>query len=107
MIGSILVRLAFVTVVLSGAAYWTALRRPSPRLLTAARTAYQLGAALVLSFCALLMYLILTHQYQYTYVWNYSSSDLPLPLLVSTFYAGQEGSFTLWALFTTIIGIFL
>jgi cytochrome c-type biogenesis protein CcmF len=61
----------------------------------------------VLGFCSLLLYLILTHQFQYTYIWNYSSTDLPTPLLVSTFYAGQEGSFSLWALYTTIIGVAL
>ncbi|HAL56605.1 MAG TPA: cytochrome C biogenesis protein, partial [Bacteroidetes bacterium] len=46
-------------------------------------------------------------QFQYTYVWNYSSTDLPLSLLISTLYAGQEGSFTLWALYTSVIGVFL
>jgi cytochrome c-type biogenesis protein CcmF len=47
------------------------------------------GAAAVMSFCAYLLYLILTHQFQYTYVWNYSSTTLSTPLLISTFYAGQ------------------
>ena len=54
-----------------------------------------------------MLYLILTHQFQYAYVWEYSNRDLPLALLFSTFYAGQEGSFMLWTLFTAIIGIFL
>ncbi|TLY33444.1 MAG: cytochrome C biogenesis protein, partial [Ignavibacteria bacterium] len=62
---------------------------------------------MVMGFCTLLLYFILTHQFQYTYVWNYSSTDLPTPLLVSTFYAGQEGSFSLWTLYTSIIGIIL
>ncbi|MBK7159328.1 MAG: hypothetical protein IPH77_12415 [Ignavibacteria bacterium] len=52
-------------------------------------------------------YLIITHQFQYTYVWNYSSKDLPINLLISTFYAGQEGSFHLWAFLTAVLGIFL
>jgi cytochrome c-type biogenesis protein CcmF len=56
---------------------------------------------------AILLSFILTHQFQYTYVWNYSSTDLSLPLLIATFWAGQEGSFMLWALFTAIIGVFL
>jgi cytochrome c-type biogenesis protein CcmF len=56
---------------------------------------------------AYLLYLILTHQFQFTYVWNYSSRDLPLNLLISTFYAGQEGSFHLWAFLMAVLGIFL
>ncbi len=42
--------------------------------------------------------------FQYTYVWNYSSTQLPLHLLISSFYAGQEGSFLLWSLLMAIIG---
>jgi cytochrome c-type biogenesis protein CcmF len=60
-----------------------------------------------MSTAAVLLYLILTHQFQYTYVWSYSSRELSTPLLISTFYAGQEGSFMLWTLFTSLIGIFL
>src|SRR5260221_655786 len=60
-----------------------------------------------MSFCTLLIYFILTHQFQYAYVWNYSSTDLPTPLLISTFYAGQEGSFSLWTLYASIIGVIL
>ncbi len=50
---------------------------------------------------------ILTHNFQFTYIWQYSSTNLPLNLLISTFYAGQEGSFMLWALMTSLIGVFL
>ena len=53
------------------------------------------------------LYLILSHNFQYTYIWNYSSTQLPLHLLISSFYAGQEGSFLLWALFMAIIGAVL
>jgi cytochrome c-type biogenesis protein CcmF len=107
MIGSILVKFAFLCIVLSGGLYYYSSRKNSPYHLNLARYAYHLAAASVLTFCALLVYLILTHQFQYTYVWNYSSTDLPTPLLISTFYAGQEGSFSLWTLYTTIIGVFL
>lgn len=50
---------------------------------------------------------ILSHNFQLTYVWEFSSRELPMHLLLSTFFAGQEGSFLLWALFTAIIGLFL
>src|SRR6266571_1078991 len=107
MIGSFLVRLAFAGILISCAAYYYSLRENSVRYLAVARYAYHITAGLVMSFCALLIHLILTHQFQYTYVWNYSSTDLPTPLLISTFYAGQEGSFSLWALYTSLIGVIL
>ncbi len=107
MIGTVLVRAAFVSILATGLLYFVSFRRKSAETLHWARYAYHLTAALVLSFCAFLLYLILTHQFQYTYVWNYSSTGLPTPLLISTFYAGQEGSFSLWTLYTTVIGIIL
>ncbi len=51
-----------------------------------------------------LMYAILTHQYQFAYVYQQSSNDLPLHYLISTFWAGQEGSFMLWGLMMCGVG---
>jgi len=107
MIGNILVKVAFVSILISGASYFYSFKKSSNQFLVIGRNAYHLTAIFVLSFCAYLVYLILTHQFQFTYVWNYSSTDLPTPLLISTFYAGQEGSFSLWTLYTTVIGIIL
>ena len=54
-----------------------------------------------------LLYLILTHQFQYNYVKHYSSTDLNFFYLISTFYAGQEGSFMLWMFYGCLFGFFL
>ncbi|ACF13087.1 cytochrome c assembly protein [Chloroherpeton thalassium ATCC 35110] len=54
-----------------------------------------------------LLYLILSHQFEYSYVKHYSSTDLNLFYLISTFYAGQEGSFLLWLFFAALCGIFV
>lgn len=72
-----------------------------------ARIGYHTTAIMVIAASALLLHAILTHQYQYNYVYNYSGSGLPTGLLISTFYAGQEGSFMLWLLFTAIVGLIL
>jgi cytochrome c-type biogenesis protein CcmF len=53
------------------------------------------------------LYNILTHDFRYTYVWGHSSRELSKPLLVATFYAGQEGSFTLWTVLVSVIGMSL
>lgn len=58
-----------------------------------ARYAYHAMTVLVIIASNYLLYLILTHQYQYKYVFEYSSGDLSFGLLLSTFFAGQEGSF--------------
>jgi cytochrome c-type biogenesis protein CcmF len=107
MIGGIVVKAAFLFALCASFLYYRSSVTGNARLLSLARYGYHAAVAAVLSFCAYLIYLILTHQFQYTYVWNYSSTDLPTPLLISTFYAGQEGSFSLWALFTSLVGVFL
>ncbi len=107
MIGEILVRFAFATCCISVLCYYQNHRSGKAMLLKFGRWFFQTTVLLIVSTAAFLLYLILTHQFQYTYVWSYSSRELPTPLLISTFYAGQEGSFMLWTLYTSIIGIFL
>jgi cytochrome c-type biogenesis protein CcmF len=107
MIGGILIKLAFLACFLSVAGYYHVHRRGDLKVLRFARACYHATVGGVMLTAALLLYFILTHQFQYTYVWSYSSVDLPAPLLISTFYAGQEGSFLLWSLYTALMGVVL
>ncbi len=107
--GPILLYAAFASALLSMFMYFRANSSAanSGKIIKNARLLFHASAILTISSAAFLMYLIITHQFQYTYVWNYSSSDLPWNLLIATFYAGQEGSFHLWALLMAILGVFL
>ena len=60
------------------------------------------GAGMVASI--ILYNALLTHQFQYSYVAHYSSSNLPIFYLISSFWAGQEGTFLLWAIVVSIMG---
>ncbi|MEJ2633945.1 MAG: cytochrome c biogenesis protein CcsA [Calditrichia bacterium] len=71
-----------------------------------ARNLYYFMTLMVSAASLYLFYLFITHQFQVSYVYRYSSSDLPFGLLLSAFWAGQEGSFLLWALFIALSGIF-
>lgn len=107
MIGAIIVKIAFAATIAAMAFYYLSYRRGSEELLRLARTFYLTAAAGILAVAGVLLEAILNHRFEYYYVWNYSSTDLPLSLLISTLYAGQEGSFLLWGMFTAVIGIFL
>jgi cytochrome c-type biogenesis protein CcmF len=107
MVGAIIIKIAFLSGLAAALFYYQVHRQQSNRWLLFARNSYHLATLSLMTAAAIMLYLILTHQFQYTYVWNYSSTDLPLPLLISTFYAGQEGSFMLWALYTALIGVLL
>jgi len=104
--GSTLIFIAFASALISSIAYFS-VHFGKAKNIKIARLFFHIAAIATISSAAFLLYLIITHQFQYTYVWNYSSRDLPLNLLISTFYAGQEGSFHLWAFLMAILGIFL
>jgi len=108
-IGDVLLLGAFVACGLSALSFfWTA---QSNDVSAVAQTWKRMGrwawggmSGLVLGVSGILWYLILTHQYQYAYVYQQSSNDLPLHYLFSTFWAGQEGSFLLWAVMMCAVG---
>ncbi len=106
MIGNILLTLALLAGVFSAVMYYFTFKGYQ-NTLKMARIGFHAASVLVIASSALLLHAILTHQYQYKYIYNYSGSDLSLGLLISTFYAGQEGSFLLWAFFTAVIGLIL
>jgi len=104
--GSFFITAGFISALIATLAFLF-VSRGNEKLIRPARIFFHAAVVFTLSSSAFLLYLIITHQFQYTYVWNYSSTDLPLNLLISTFYAGQEGSFHLWAFMTAVLGIFL
>jgi cytochrome c-type biogenesis protein CcmF len=74
-------------------------------LLHLARNAYAAFATSIVAASAVLMTLILQHRFDVSYVNSYSGMDLPLHFLISTFWAGQEGSFLLWCFWGALIGL--
>jgi cytochrome c-type biogenesis protein CcmF len=106
MFGNILLTLALAASVFTIIMYYYT-NKGYTNTLKFARIGYHSTAILVIAASAMLLHAILTHSYQYKYVYNYSGSDLSTGLLMSTFWAGQEGSFMLWLLFTAITGLIL
>ena len=104
-IGITATSLTFIALIVSTAAYYIYHLRNEDSVLKIGRYGFYLAGALIVFQSILLMWGILTHQFQWTYVASYSSRDLPVFYLVSTFWAGQEGTFLLWLLFGTVYGI--
>ena len=105
LLGNIAVIVGFIASLLGMAAYFRSIEQP--RLIGVARAGFHVTVTTVLVSSLILLILIVKHQFQFHYVWAYSSRELPLGLLMSTFYAGQEGSFMLWTLMVSIIGVVL
>lgn len=106
MFGQILINFLFASSLVCSAAYFFSIKG-NDDLRKAGRILLYIIAGGMIVASSWLLYNILIHNFQYTYIWGYSSKDLPTPLLISTFYAGQEGSFMLWTLWLCLIGIAL
>ena len=106
--GHLLILVSFVACLVAGFSFFRAAQRPDAgswdRI---GRTMWMVMTGALVVAGSVLLYLLVTHQFQYAYVYQYSSRGLPLSYLMATFWAGQEGSFFLWMLFTAYVGIAL
>ncbi len=99
--------LTFIALLLSVVAYYMYDRRGEHALLIFARSAFYTAGILIVLQAILLMYGILTHHFEWSYVFSYSSRDLNLFYLISTFWAGQEGTFLLWLVYGFLYGLWI
>lgn len=106
MVGSIFLSVALVLSLVAMVMYYLSFKGYK-NTLNIARYSYHGMAIFVIAASTFLWYAILTHQYQYHYIFSYSNNSLSTGLLLSSFWGGQEGSFMLWLLLTSIIGVIL
>lgn len=106
MFGNLVLIIALLLGVLSAVMYTYTIKGYS-NTLKIARLSFYGMSLLVIMASMLLLSAILSHNFEYKYVYEYSGSGLSTGLLMSTFYAGQEGSFLLWIFFTVIVGLIL
>jgi len=105
-LGNVLLFAALASASLSALFYYSSASRNVPPGLWSRLLLF--GSAFCVLFASLILLgLILTHDYAVGYVYSYSDNALPLHFLISSFYAGQEGSFLFWALSTGLIGVLL
>ncbi len=76
-----------------------------PNLMKVARWLFAISAIATVGVQAFLIYLITTRRYDIWYVFSHSDNSLPPLFRISAVWAGQEGSFLLWAFFTAVLGV--
>lgn len=104
--GEAMVALGLIAIGLSSLSYLVLCLKPDNGLArNMARLSFVGFSAFMTIASLLLMHFILNHEFLYSYVARYSSRSLPLEYLVSSFWAGQEGSFLLWVLLGSWLGI--
>jgi len=105
-LGNLILALTFASCILALSGY---VLGASGRVgyLSLGRRSYYVFVALTIVLSSVFVSQILSHNFQIEYVHDYSSTDLSFFLLLSTFWAGQVGTFILWLLFVAIVGLFL
>lgn len=75
------------------------------RLEKVGKWAFTLGCTTVLGAFAALAVLFINDRFEYQYVWGHTDSLNSLQYKISAIWAGQEGSFMLWAAASAIFGL--
>jgi len=110
LLGKSFVWISFLSAILAAIFYFMNSRKegnPAGRLKSMARGMFLIHASTLTAVAIVLYYIIFRHYFEYSYVWEYSSRTLPIKYIISCFWAGQEGSFLVWALSQGIIGVIL
>ncbi|MEE4177891.1 MAG: cytochrome c biogenesis protein CcsA [Bacteroides sp.] len=68
------------------------------------RIVFRVHSVLVLVASFFLFYILLNRFYEYRYVWAHVENDLGFGYMISSFWAGQEGSFLFWTLCQALFG---
>ncbi len=72
-----------------------------------ARIAFITQVFSVLLVFATIYFICANHYYEYFYVYKHASTELEPKYLLACIWEGQEGSFLLWTIWHSILGIFL
>ncbi|WP_236059840.1 cytochrome c biogenesis protein CcsA [Chitinophaga rhizophila] len=103
--------LAFVAAMVASVSYFMSVQSKEDLLKDSwkkiARWAFIIQAIAVFSTFGSLYYALYNHYFEYKYVWRNSSRDLPVSYLLASFWADQEGSFLLWSIWHSVIGLLL
>ncbi|MBS1587416.1 MAG: cytochrome c biogenesis protein CcsA [Bacteroidetes bacterium] len=110
-LGHLFVISTFVGALFSAFSYWRAVQTEKTDAYNShswqlmGRNGFVLHAASIIGIFFALYYIIANHLFEYHYAWQHSSLALRSKYLLSCFWEGSEGSFMLWTLWNSILGL--
>ncbi len=110
-LGHLFVISAFVSALFSMFSYWRAVKTETTDTNNShswhllGRNGFVLHAASIVGIFIALYYIIANHLFEYHYAWQHSSLALRSKYLLSCFWEGSEGSFMLWTLWNSVLGL--
>lgn len=110
-IGQFFILLAFVASILSTISYFIASKKNDPAernsWLKYARGTFLTQLVSVLVIFAIIFYICSNHYFEYLYAYKHASRELESKYLLACIWEGQEGSFLLWTIWHSILGVFI
>ena len=101
LLGTVLIMCGVIAAALASLSYALVIRGNAAAL-AYGRIGTRAALGAVLAVVALIVTLFVARRYDIQYVHDYSSSDLEFSFRVASMWAGQPGSFVLWALWGLI-----
>jgi cytochrome c-type biogenesis protein CcmF len=110
-IGHFFILLAFVASLVSTISYFKASRTKDPgekdSWLRYARGAFFTQVIAVLAVFGTIFFICSNHYFEYLYAYKHASKELESKYLLACIWEGQEGSFLLWTIWHSVLGIIL
>ena len=110
-VGHFFVLLAFVASIISTISFFKASRTEDPLLkqswLRYARGAFFTQVISVLAIFGIIFFICSNHYFEYLYAYKHASKELEQKYLLACIWEGQEGSFLLWTIWHSVLGIIL
>ncbi len=110
-VGHFFVLLAFVASLVSTIAYFKASRTENVSdknsWLRYARGAFFTQVISVLTIFGIIFFICSNHYFEYLYAYKHASKELEQKYLLACIWEGQEGSFLLWTIWHSVLGIIL
>lgn len=110
-IGHFFVLLAFIASLISTIAYFTAGKKTDltekKSWLNFARIAFFIQFISAVIIFAIIFYLCSNHYYEYMYAYKHASKELEPKYLLACIWEGQEGSFLLWTIWHSVLGLII
>jgi len=69
------------------------------------RISFSINVVAVFSILFTIIYIIYSHLFEYNFAWEHSSKSLTFKFLLSCIWEAQEGSFLLWTLWLSVLGL--
>src|SRR5690348_10864107 len=109
--GHFFVLLAFVASLLSAIAYFTASSikndKEKDSWISFARGAFFIQFISLVTVFGTIYYICSHHYFEYLYAYKHASKELESKYLLACIWEGQEGSFLLWTIWHSILGVFI